>query len=298
MRVFVTGATGFVGTAVVRELLGAGHRVLGLARSDASAAALTAIGAEVHRGTLEDLDSLRAGAASADGVVHAAFIHDFTDFQHSVAVDLRAVETLVRTLAGTDRPFVLSSGTPGVAGGTATEDTVPERGTPAAARLAAEEAVLAAAGQGVRGSVLRLPRSVHGEGDSHGFVPRLIGIARERGVSAYPGAGTNAWPAVHRLDAALLYRLAVERAPAGSRLHAVGDEGIPVRRIAERIGEHLGLPVASVPVADAVEHFGWLGPIFAMDAPASSAVTRKLVDWHPAGPGLLEDLDADHYFAR
>ncbi|KDN18949.1 SDR family oxidoreductase [Amycolatopsis rifamycinica] len=298
MRVFVTGATGFVGSAVVRELLGAGHRVLGLARSDAAAATLAAAGAEVHRGTLEDLDSLRAGAASADGVVHAAFIHDFTDFGHSVAVDLRAVETLVETLAGTDRPFVLSSGTPGGAGGTATEDTVPGSGTPAAARLGAEEAVLAFAGRGVRGSVVRLPRSVHGEGDHHGFVARLIDIARERGVSAYPGDGANAWPAVHRLDAAVLYRLALEQAPAGSRLHAVGDEGIPVRRIAERIGEHLGLPVTSVPVEAAAEHFGWLGPIFAMDTPASSTRTRKLLDWHPARPGLLADIDAGHYFAR
>ncbi|OXM64147.1 SDR family oxidoreductase [Amycolatopsis vastitatis] len=298
MRVFVTGATGFIGTAVVRELLDAGHQVLGLARSDASAAALTATGAEVHRGTLGDLDGLRAGAASADGVIHAAFIHDFTDFEHSVAVDLRAVETLARTLAGTDRPFVISSGTPALPGGTATEDTVPAAGTPAAARLAAEEAVLASADRGVRGSVLRLPRSVHGEGDHHGFVPRLIGIARERGVSAYPGDGANAWPAVHRLDAALLYRLALEHAPAGSRLHAVGDEGIPVRQIAERIGEHLNLPVTSVPVEQAAEHFGWLGPIFAMDAPASSAVTQKVTDWRPARPGLLADLDAGHYFTR
>jgi len=298
MRVFVTGATGFVGAAVVRELLDAGHQVLGLARSDASAATLTATGAEVHRGTLEDLDSLRAGAASADGVIHAAFIHDFTDFAHSVAVDLRAVETLAQTLAGTDRPFVLSSGTPGIAGGAATEDSVPAPGSPSAARLAAEEAVLAFADRGVRGSVLRLPRSVHGEGDHHGFVSRLIDIARERGVSAYPGEGTNAWPAVHRLDAAELYRLALENAPAGTRLHAVGDEGVPVREIAEHIGEHLNLPVTSIPVEQAVEHFGWLGPIFAMDAPASSAVTRKLMEWHPARPRLLADLDAGHYFTR
>ncbi|GDY49912.1 hypothetical protein SVIO_005350 [Streptomyces violaceusniger] len=181
MRVFVTGATGFIGAAVVRELLDAGHQVLGLARSDASAAALTATGAEVHRGTLEDLDSLRAGAASADGVIHTAFIHDFSDFHTSVAVDLRAVETIAQALAGTDRPLVISSGTPGVAGGTATEDTIPAPGTPAAARGGAEEAVLAFADRGVHGSVVRLPRSVHGEGDRHGFVPRLIDIARERG---------------------------------------------------------------------------------------------------------------------
>jgi nucleoside-diphosphate-sugar epimerase len=294
MRVFVTGATGFVGTAVVRELLGAEHQVLGLARSDASAAALTAAGAEVHRGTLEDLDSLRAGAASVDGVIHAAFIHDFTDFENSVAVDLRAIESIGETLAGTDRPFVISSGTPGLPQGqVASEDTVPE---PAAARLGAEEAVLAFAERGVRGSVVRLPRSVHDEGDHHGFVPRLIDIARERGVSAYPGDGSNAWPAVHRLDAALLYRLALEYAPAGTRLHAVGDEGVPVREIAEHIGEQLNLPVTSIPVEQAFDHFGWLGPIFAMDAPASSATTQKLLDWHPTHLGLLADIDTGHYF--
>jgi nucleoside-diphosphate-sugar epimerase len=297
MRVFVTGATGFVGTAVVRELLGAGHQVLGLARSDASAAALTAAGAEVHRGTLEDLDSLRTGAASADGVVHAAFIHDFTDFENSVAVDLRAIEAIGETLAGTDRPFVISSGISGLPHGqVASEDTVPEAGTPAAARLGAEEAVLAFAERGVRGSVVRLPRSVHDEGDSHGFVSRLIDIARERGVSAYPGDGSNAWPAVHRLDAAQLYRLALEYAPAGTRLHAVGDEGVPVREIAEHIGKQLNLPVTSIPVEQVFEHFGWLGPIFAMHAPASSATTQKLLDWHPTHLGLLADIDAGHYF--
>lgn len=295
MRVFVTGATGFVGSAVVRELLGAGHQVLGLARSDASAATLRDLGAEVHRGSLEDLESLRAGAAAADAVVHAAFIHDFTDFANSVAVDLRAVETLGETLTGTGRPFVISSGTPGLPGGVATEDTVPEPGTPAAARLAAEDAVLALTG--VRGAIVRLPRSVHGE-DDHGFVARLVDIARERGVSAYPGDGANQWPAVHRLDAALLYRLALEHAPAGTRLHGVGDEGIPVREIAERIGKHLNLPVTSIPVDEVVDHFGWLGPIFAMDTPAASTTTQKLLDWQPTHVGLLADLDAGHYFTR
>jgi nucleoside-diphosphate-sugar epimerase len=299
MRVFVTGATGFIGTAVVRELLGAGHLVLGLARSDASAATLTAAGAEVHRGTLEDLDSLRAGAASADGVIHAAFIHDFTDFENSVTVDLRAVETIGETLADTGRPFVISSGTPGLPQGrVATEDSVPEPGTLAAARRGAEEAVLAFADRGVRGSVVRLPRSVHGEGDLHGFVPRLIDIARERGVSAYPGEGANRWPAVHRLDAAVLYRLALEHAPAGTRLHGIGDEGIPVREIAEHIGKQLNLPATSIPVEQAVEHFGWLGPIFAADMPASSATTQELMNWRPTRPGLLADLDAGHYFTH
>lgn len=298
MRVFVTGATGFIGTAVVRELLGAGHQVLGLARSDAAATTLTAAGAEVHRGTLEDLDSLRAGAAAADGVVHAAFIHDFSDFASSVAVDLRAVETIGEALAGTDRAFVISSGTPALPGRMATEDSVPAPGSPSAARGVAEEAVLAFADRGVRGSVMRLPRSVHGEGDRHGFVSILIRIARERGVSAYPGDGANTWPAVHRLDAALLYRLALEHAPAGTRLHSVGDEAVPVREIAERIGEHLNLPVTSVPVAQAVDHFGWFGPVLAMDQPASSAVTQKLMDWRPTHPGLLADIDAGHYFTH
>lgn len=295
MRVFVTGATGYVGTAVVRELVDAGHQVLGLARSDAAADRLTATGADVHRGTLEDLDSLRTGAATADGVVHTAFIHDFTDFEHSVAVDLRAVRTIGETLAGTGRPFVISSGTPGGAGEVATEDTVPEPGTPAAARGAAEQAVLAAAEQDVRAAVVRLPRSVHGPGDAHGFVAQLAAIARDRGVAAYPGDGRNRWPAVHRLDAALLYRLALERAPAGSRLHAVGDQGVPVREIAEHLGRYLRLPVTSIPVEQAAEHFGWLGPILATDAPASAATTRKLLDWHPTHPGLLADIDAGHY---
>jgi nucleoside-diphosphate-sugar epimerase len=295
MRVFVTGATGFVGTAVVRELLSAGHEVTGMARSDASAAALEAVGVAVHRGTLEDVEGLRAAATATDAVIHTAFLHDFTDFAHSVAVDLRAVEAFGEALAGTDRALVITSGTPARPGLLAGEDSAPEPDTPAAARFAAEEAALAA--PGVRSCVIRLPRSVHGEGDLHGFIPRLIATARERGVSAYPDDGANRWPAVHRLDAARLYRLAVEEAPAGSRLHAVGDEGVPVRAIAEHIGTRLGLPIASVPAEHAVERFGWLGPIFAMDQPASSAVTRKLLDWHPVEAGLLDDIDAGHYVA-
>jgi nucleoside-diphosphate-sugar epimerase len=298
MRVFVTGATGFVGTAVVRELLGAGHQVLGLARSDASAAALTAVGAEVHRGTLEDLDGLRAGAASTDGVIHTAFIHDFSEFSKSVAVDLRAVEVIGETLAGTDRPFVITAGTPNVAGEVATEDSVPDPGSRAAERWGTEKVAVAFADRGVRSSVVRLPRSVHGEEDYHGFIPLLIGIARERGVSAYPGDGANMWPAVHQLDTAVLYRLALEHAPAGSVLHATGDDGVPVREIAERIGKHLNLPVTSIPVEQAGEHFGWLGMVFATDQPASSAITQKLLDWRPTHAGLLADIDAGHYFTR
>ncbi|MGW4485041.1 SDR family oxidoreductase [Amycolatopsis sp. NPDC004368] len=298
MRVFVTGATGFVGAAVVRELLEFGHQVSGLARSDASAAKLAALGADVHRGSLEDLDSLRAGAATADGVIHTAFIHDFSDFARSVGADRLAVETLGEALAGTGRPFVITSGTPGAPGAVATEDTVPEAGSLAAGRIATEDVVVALAPRRVRGSVVRLPRSVHSAEDRHGFVPLLIETARKHGVSAYPGDGANAWPAVHGLDAARLYRLALEHAPAGTRLHAVGDEGIPVREIAERIGKNLGLPIESIPVERAAEHFGWLGPIFAADMPASSARTQDLMDWRPAHPGLLSDLDAGHYFAR
>ncbi|WP_326565260.1 SDR family oxidoreductase [Amycolatopsis rhabdoformis] len=298
MRVFVTGASGFIGTAVVRELVESGHQVLGLARSDASAAKLTALGADVHRGTLEDLDSLRTGAAAADGVIHTAFVHDFSDFARSVDTDRLAVETLGEALAGTGRPFVISSGTPTASEGLATEDTVPEAGSRAGGRFAAEEIVVSLATRGVRGSVVRLPRSVHSDEDRHGFVPVLIETARRHGVSAYPGDGANAWPAVHGLDAARLYRLALDHAPAGTRLHAVGDEGIPVREIAERIGKHLGLPVESISVERAAEHFGWLGPIFAADMPASSARTQDLLDWRPTHPGLLSDLDAGHYFAR
>ena len=293
MRVFVTGASGWIGSAVVPELTGAGHQVLGLARSDASAAAITGAGAEVLRGGLHDLDALRAGAADCDGVIHLAFIHDFTDFEASVGADRRAIETMGAALEGSGKPLVIASGTPALPGHVATERDDFAPGSPVAGRGENARAALETAARGVRSSVVGLPRTVHGDGDRHGFIARLVGIARDKGVSGYVGDGSNRWPAVHVLDAAHLFRLAVERAPAGSRLHAVGDEGVPTRDIAEVIGRHLNLPTASVPAED----FGFLGHILAIDQPASSALTRELLGWRPVHPGLIEDLDKGHYFA-
>ncbi|HEX6509677.1 MAG TPA: SDR family oxidoreductase [Chloroflexota bacterium] len=292
MRIFATGASGWIGSAVVPELIGAGHQVVGLARSDASAAALSAAGVEVQRGTLDDLDSLRSGAASSDGVIHLAFIHDFTRFEDSVQADARAIQTLGAALEGSGKPLIIASGTPALPGRVATERDEPAPGGPAAGRAANALATLGMAARGVRSSAVRLPRSVHGEGDHHGFIARLIGIARDKGVSGYVGDGTQRWPAVHVLDAAHLFRLAVEQAPAGSALHAVADEGVPVRDIAAVIGRHLNLPAASVPAED----FGFLGMILAVDQPASSALTRELLGWQPVRPGLIADLDQGHYF--
>ncbi|MGV9453505.1 SDR family oxidoreductase [Streptomyces sp. NPDC003635] len=288
MRVFVTGATGFIGSAVVAELLDAGHRVVGLARSDHGAAALTAAGAQVHRGDLDDVESLRAGAAGADGVIHTAFVHDFSDYAGAARTDRRAIAALGETLEGSGRPFVVTSGIAGVGPGrVVTED---DPAAPESPR--GSEEALAYADRGVRVSAVRLAPTVHGEGD-HGFVPRLIEIARAQGVAAHPGDGTNRWSAVHRLDAARLFRLALEEAPAGARLHGVAEEGVPVREIAEAIGRRTGLPVASAPA----DHFGWLGPFFALDLPASSDMTRKRLGWHPEHPELRQDLNAGHYFA-
>jgi nucleoside-diphosphate-sugar epimerase len=292
MRVFVTGASGFIGSAVVSELIAAGHEVLGLARSDSTADAVEAAGARVHRGDLDDWESLRAGAESADGVIHLAFNHDFTKYTGAAETDRRAIDTLGEALTGSDRPLVVTSGLAGFAlGRTMTEDDAADPNSP----RASEHAALAFTSRGVRVSVLRLPPSVHGEGD-HGFVPRLIDIARENGVAAYPGDGSNRWPAVHRIDAARLFRLALESAPTGARLHAIGDEGVPVRSIAEAIGRHLGLPVTSIAQDAAADHFGWLGTFFSLDVPASSAATRELLGWHPSRPGLLDDLNEGHYF--
>jgi nucleoside-diphosphate-sugar epimerase len=292
MRVFVTGASGFIGSAVVTELIEAGHKVIGLARSDSSARAVEATGAQVHRGDLEDLDSLRAGAQGADGVIHLAYNHDFTDYSGAAETDRRAIDALGDALVGSDRPLVVTSGLAGFAlGRTMTEDDAADPNSP---RLS-EHAAMALTGRGVRVSVLRLPPSVHGEND-HGFVPRLIEIARDKGVAAYPGDGSNRWPAVHRFDAARLFRLALEKAPAGARLHAIGDEGIPVRDIAGVIGRHLDVPVRSIAPEQAGDHFGWLGMFFSLDVPASSALTRELLGWRPTFQGLLDDLEEGHYF--
>jgi nucleoside-diphosphate-sugar epimerase len=294
MRVFVTGASGFVGSAVVAELIAAGHQVLGLARSDSSAQALAAAGAEVQRGDLEDVESLRAGAESADGVIHLAFKHDFADYAGAAELDRRAIHTLGDVLAGSNRPLVVTSGLAGFGlGRTMTEH---DAASPESPRFS-EHAALEFASRAVRVSVLRLPPSVHGEGD-HGFVPRLIDIAREKGVAAYPGDGSNRWPAVHRVDAARLFRLALESAPSGARLHAIDDEGIPVRDIAAAIGRHLGVPVTAVPPERALDHFGWLGTFFSLDVPASSEQTRELLGWQPTQVGLLDDLDEGHYFRQ
>jgi nucleoside-diphosphate-sugar epimerase len=294
MRIFVTGATGFIGSAIVRELINNGHRVLGLARSDKAAGSLTAAGAEVQRGSLEDLESLRSGAADTDAVIHAAFIHDFNNYAPAAEADRRAIETLGAAIAGSDRQLVVTSGTllAQRRGLLATEDDAPNLSFP----RKSEEPAVALADRGARVSIVRLPPSVHGEGD-HGFVPALINVAREKGVSAYIGDGLNRWPAVHRLDAAHLYRLVIEKDSARATYHGVADEGVPVRDIAEIIGRRLNLPVVSKPREEAVSHFGWIAHFLSIDAPASSAQTREQLGWRPVQPGLVSDLDAEHYFA-
>jgi nucleoside-diphosphate-sugar epimerase len=293
MQVFVTGATGFIGSAIVRELIAAGHRVLGLARSDAAAASLVAAGAEVHHGSLNDLESLRSGARAVDGVIHTAFIHDFSNYAAAAETDRRAIETLGTTLAGSGRPFVVAAGILGIAPGRlATEEDPPNPDFP---RLS-EQAALATATRDVRVSVVRLPPSVHGDGD-HGFVPALIGIAREKGVSGYVGDGLNRWPAVHRLDAARLFRLALEAAPAGATLHGVADEGVPIRDIAGVIGRRLNVPVVARSREEATDHFGWLGHFLSFDSPAASTSTQDRLGWRPTQPALIPDIDRPSYFA-
>ena len=292
MHVLVTGATGFIGSAVVTELTRAGHHVVGLARSDASAAALEAVGAEVLRGSLDDLDGLRAGAAASDGVIHLAFIHDFSAYEGAARADALAVEALGAGLEGTGRPLVVTAGALGLP----VDRVATQQDAPVWAARMSEQTALPLADRGVRTSVLRLAPTVHGEGD-HGFVPALVEIARTTGVSGYLGDG-GSWPAVHRTDAARLFRLALEGAPAGSVLHGVAEEGVPTRAIAETIGRHLGVPVVPIAPEQAGEHFGWLADFFGVDARVSSALTQELLGWQPAEIGLLEDLDQGHYFAR
>jgi len=292
MRIFVTGATGFIGSAVVQELLGAGHRVLGLARSDAAAALLLAAGAEVHRGSLDALDHLQRGAAESDGVVHTAFNHDFTTFVANCQTDKLAIDALGAGLKGSGRPLIGSSGILVLPSDRlATEDDVPAAVIP---RLS-ESSGLAQAAHGIRAMAMRLPPSVHGDGD-HGFVPHLITVARQQGFSAYVGTGENRWPAVHRLDAARLYRLALEKGVSGARFHAVADEGVPVRQIAEAIGRRLNLPVVSKSPEEAAAIFGFIGHVLGMNAAASSKLTQDRMGWHPTQPGLLADLEHGTYF--
>lgn len=290
MRVFVTGATGFVGSAVVKELIGAGHEVLGLARSDDGAKALAAAGAKVHRGSLEDLESLKRGAAEAEGVIHCAFIHDFANYAASAAADEAAIETMGSVLVG--RPFVVTTGVLSLASGrTATEDDAPSPKLP----RRSETAALALVPRGVRAMAMRLSPSVHGDGD-HGFVPMLIDAARREKAAIYVDDGHHRWPAVHRLDTARLYRLALEKGVAGGKYHGVAEEGVPVKAIAEVIAKRLGVPAVSRSAAQAAEALGFIGQVLGMDSPTSSRLTQERLGWQPTGVSLLRDLEEGTYF--
>jgi len=287
MRVFVTGATGFIGSAVVKELLDAGHRVLGLARSEAGAKAVAAAGAEVHRGSLEDLESLKRGALVVDGVIHTAFVHDFTDFEANAAKDRAAIEAMTAALAGSNKPLIVTAGCLGLA----TEEDPPPANFP----RKSEQAGLAAVPQGVRAIVIRLPPSVHGDGD-HGFVPALIKLAREKGCSIYVGEGQARWPAVHRLDAAKLFRLALEKGSAGAVFHGVGDEGVPTRQISAIIARRLNVPSVSKTPDEAAALLGFIGHVLSLGGPTSSTLTQQRLGWKPVHPGLVEDLEHGTYF--
>jgi nucleoside-diphosphate-sugar epimerase len=285
MRVFLTGASGFIGTALIPELVSAGHQVLGLARSDAAAKSVIEAGAQVHRGHLEDLESLRSGAAASDAVIHCAFIHDFSQYIENAAIDRRAIEAMGAVLAGSGRPFITTSGTAG-----RTEEDAGNPNVPAAPRLEAEQLTLAMASRGVRASVLRLPPSVH-DPDKQGLITMMIEIARQKGVSAYVGEGLNRWPAVHRLDAVHLYRLVLEKGAAGARYHAVAEEGVALKDIANAIGRGLKVPVVSQTPEEAAGHFGWLAFFMGVDVPASSTLTQERIGWHPTQIGLIRDLE-------
>jgi nucleoside-diphosphate-sugar epimerase len=289
MRVFLTGATGFIGSAVIPELIDAGHQVLGLARSDAGAKSLVAMGAQVHRGDLENLESLCSGAAAADAVIHCAFIHDFTKYQENCEIDRHAIETLGSVLQGSDRPLIVTSGTAVLTPGRLATEEDPGIPSSVMPRGATEEAAASAAARGVHVSVVRLPQ-VH-DRDKQGLVTLAIALAREKGVSAYVGDGANRWPASHRLDTARLYRLVLERGSTDTRYHAVAEEGVRVRDIAEVIGRRLNIPVVAKSPEEAAAHFGWLGAFAGLDCPASSALTQERLGWRPVETTMLSDLE-------